>query len=113
MKKLYILLLTLIIPFGILAKGDINDSEPIETSEATIDYWDNLKIYPNPSVKYVNIENAKGAVLDVFNISGQKVFSRQLTRPRYVLDIGNWEQGAYYFRFRGKQGVKTQKVIVK
>ena len=117
MKKLYIILSILLIPYIAGTTGkNVNtkaDNPVTATEEVVVDFWENLKIYPNPSVKYLYIENAKGAVLDVFNVSGKKVFSRQLTRPRFVLDVESWKQGAYFFRFRGEQGVKTEKVIVK
>lgn len=88
------------------------NATPSFESEVVVDYWESLKIYPNPSTNYLYIENAKGAVLDVFDVTGKTIMSRQLTRNRFVIDVNTWNEGVYFFRFRGDRGVETKKVIV-
>jgi hypothetical protein len=68
------------------------------------------KIYPNPSDGIINIEVAEPSLVEIFAISGVRVFRKQVTETaRFSLQ----NKGVYIVRVTDGSGVYTGKVIVK
>ena len=95
-----------------------------------------LKVFPNPASQKVTIEMPeylliekgaggvssstvyhkwKSTTLEVYNLSGKKVFEKEIIRAQSSIDIdvSKWPGGMYYFRLMyNKQVVAGEKVII-
>ncbi len=71
---------------------------------------DNVNIYPNPTNGVFNIENVRGADVEVFNLVGQRVFSAIEVEENISVDLSNLSEGTYVVRISGTNSVKTQKI---
>jgi hypothetical protein len=119
---------TIVPDCGILVSVD----EPFVNPESVT-----LKVYPNPTDRAVTIdfpkhivvkngnssfgsttvyEKWKSTLLEVFNLSGERVFQKEIIRsePSLELNVSSWPAGMYYFKlsFKG-QTVAGEKVVVK
>jgi hypothetical protein len=55
----------------------------------------NLKIYPNPSTGLVNIENASGMEINIYDISGNIVYVNKNLNQNNQIDLSSLSQGIY------------------
>lgn len=77
----------------------------------------NLKVYPNPSTNYVNIElsNTKEQLLsaELYNLQGQLVqIEYQLKNSQFIFDINNLVQGMYILKIQTDKGVYSKSVSI-
>ena len=102
---------------GIVALYDDCESEMV-----TVDfYWDFTSveetamvttIYPNPASSNFTIECANDAMVEIYNLVGQKVYSAQ--GKVFNVDSSNWDKGIYLVNVKDQKGaVKTQKLVVR
>lgn len=71
---------------------------------------DNSSIYPNPAKDYINIVNAKGKVLFVYNSIGEQVFSKKIVEENENLNLNiNLISGVYLYKIDNSQ---MKKLIV-
>ncbi|GAB4009135.1 hypothetical protein GCM10028808_16700 [Spirosoma migulaei] len=77
-----------------------------------------LSIYPNPSttgtITIETIENLKNADVDVFSLSGQKLFSTQvpILDERKSIDLSGLSQGIYLVRVRSAGFDVSRRIII-
>ncbi len=71
---------------------------------------DNINVYPNPTNGVFNIENVRGADVEVFNLIGQRVFSAVEVEENISVNLSNLSEGTYVVRISGTNSVKTQKI---
>lgn len=77
-----------------------------------------LSVYPNPatggSISIETVEDLKNAEVDIFSLTGQKLFSSQvpLLNERKVIDITGLSQGVYLVRVRSAGFDVSKRVIV-
>ncbi|GAB4054834.1 T9SS type A sorting domain-containing protein [Spirosoma litoris] len=77
-----------------------------------------LSIYPNPSttgtITVETIENLKNADIDVFSLSGQKLFSTQvpILDERKAIDLTGLAQGVYLVRVRSAGFDISRRIII-
>ncbi|GAB4001023.1 hypothetical protein GCM10028807_55960 [Spirosoma daeguense] len=77
-----------------------------------------LSVYPNPStdglVLVETVENLKNADIDVFSLTGQRLFSSQipLLDERKALDLTNLSQGVYLVRVRSAGFDVSKRIII-
>lgn len=66
-----------------------------------------LKIFPNPTNQYLNIEALEDEIItvEVFSTSGQNLFSKQLNATQYSLDVSHLASGLYYIKVQTKQNL--------
>ena len=72
----------------------------------------NVKIYPNPTNDYINVENNSNIIIEnveVINILGQNIF----TTNDNIIDLKNFENGVYNIRITLNKGVVLNKKIIK
>jgi hypothetical protein len=96
-----------------------------------------LKVFPNPASRKVMVEMPgylvirtgqqgikvstvyhkwKLTVLEVFDLSGNKIFEKEIIRAQSSLeiDVSQWQRGMYNFRLMyNKQVVASEKVIIR
>lgn len=56
----------------------------------------NLEIYPNPASEIINIESEISVTLNIFNISGTRVYSEKISQGISTVNVGKYSPG-YYF----------------
>ena len=73
----------------------------------------NLKILPNPTTGELNVGGLNGATtLEVFNLLGQKVYSRyEPVNSEETIDISSQPTGVYFVVVKGTDGIITGKVL--
>ncbi len=81
-----------------------------DASQIDIESTNNILVYPNPTNGVFNIENVRGADVEVFNLVGQRVFSAVEVEENISVDLSNLSEGTYVVRISGTNSVKTQKI---
>ncbi|WP_332369682.1 T9SS type A sorting domain-containing protein [Spirosoma telluris] len=75
-------------------------------------------MYPNPSttgtITIETIENLKNADVDIFSLSGQKLFSTQvpILDERKSIDLSGLAQGIYLVRVRSAGFDVSRRIII-
>ena len=77
-----------------------------------------VAVYPNPSSGSIRIDAKKIAGefihLDVYNVAGKKILSLELKKGgNAVIDLGEIENGIYFFRFNTEERSEIKKIIIK
>lgn len=77
------------------------------------DIQNSFRLYPNPVKDFITIETdlLDHAKLNVFNITGQLVLSKELKGASVKLNISNLPSGVYMFQISNDTGTLTKKVI--
>lgn len=77
------------------------------------DIQDSFKLYPNPVKDFITIEmnTLNDAKLDVFDVTGNVVISKELKTISTKLNISNLPAGVYLFRISNDTGTVMKKVI--
>ncbi|MFT5912748.1 MAG: hypothetical protein ACI9XO_004290, partial [Paraglaciecola sp.] len=82
-------------------------------------YDDYIKISPNPTTEYFQIENlqswTKNTQIRIVNALGQTVQTQQMNdaSERVKIDVSGWQPGVYYVQVFNEKGlINTQKVLV-
>ena len=73
-----------------------------------------IKIYPNPTNNYINIEttNIQANKLEIIDVNERILFSKILNdKNREQVDISNFSQGIYFVRISGKDFNEVEKII--
>lgn len=73
-----------------------------------------ISIYPNPANSAFNIalENNESLLLELYNISGQLVYTTTLSSSLTVIDIADLRSGVYLIKLIGEESGFQQKLIV-
>lgn len=86
----------------------IEDCDAIETVEAN----GTTNIYPNPSKGIVSISAENLQHVEIYNMTGQKVFETEVSGNEFEYDFGG-STGIYLFKVETAKGIETQRVVVK
>ena len=104
----------------IVLQGDGNFGSQVKQSFSidatnTVDdaFFQNLRIYPNPSTGIFNISGAKDMDVAVFDMLGNQIINKRLNEENTQLSLKNLAKGLYFAKFQkdGKTGIK--KLIIK
>ena len=71
-----------------------------------------LTVSPNPASTEINVENAAGAQISVYNVAGQKVISVENAEANETLNVSNLNAGLYIIRVVNGNEVSTAKVSI-
>ena len=75
-----------------------------------------IKIYPNPVNDNLNLEikypGSEKMELTVYNVLGEKIFQRNVTAGKTILNSSGFSKGIYFLRLAGRN-VSTSKSFVK
>lgn len=85
------------------------DMSGISTEDITLD---NISVYPNPAKDLVNIVNAEGASIEVYNMGGSKVMNIENLTQNHI-DISTLDNGLYIIRIVNGNEMKNVKLEVK
>jgi len=92
-----------------------NTAEASKTPEGRID--DNTqtswKVFPNPAKESITISDLPiGSRLDVFDITGKKVYSSDINNEQFTLSTVNFENGVYFVEITHNGAVSNRKIVV-
>ncbi|MFH6942605.1 HYR domain-containing protein [Flavobacterium sp. FlaQc-50] len=76
-------------------------------------FQDSFKLYPNPVKDFITIDVniLNSAKLDVFDVTGNLLITRELKTISTKLNVSNLPVGVYLFRVSNDMGTVTKKVI--
>ncbi|WP_339740292.1 T9SS type A sorting domain-containing protein [uncultured Sunxiuqinia sp.] len=86
--------------------------------DATTDLSENrlnsdfVKVYPNPANNSVRIEASESSSVEVYNLTGQMIYSSHHPFKELEIDVSGWEPGLYVLRGIRKEGGFVKKLIV-
>ncbi len=73
-----------------------------------------FQISPNPATALITIsteESSSQFLISIFNLSGQKIITRQVTGLKTVFDIRDFRPGVYFVRSEGEKAVGVKKFV--
>lgn len=72
-----------------------------------------ISIYPNPFTQIIKISSSKieRGLIEIFDISGNIVFSRSRIDEEEVIDLEKLNSGIYFVRITGDNNTSTKKII--
>lgn len=74
-----------------------------------------VKIYPNPSKDWINIEISSAItnpVIYISDLSGKVLLTRKLDHTFTKVYIGSLRSGAYFVKYKSEKGVKVEKLLI-
>jgi hypothetical protein len=74
-----------------------------------------ISIYPNPATNYLNIDNTskmKNESMEIYNISGQRLFTQRLQEEKTTIDLSGLAKGFYFIKTNTEDNIKTTKLII-
>ncbi len=72
-----------------------------------------ISVYPNPATDFVKVKNAKGYYLEISDMSGRIILSKQLNEDNSNISINSLQKGIYIMRFTNGNKTYTNKLLVK
>jgi len=94
-----------------------NNSESFSNKKLNFDSGVNdfqiksLSIYPNPANDKLSINIEEKATLEIINVQGQIVDTKNLTEKSNNLDLSNLVSGVYTLRIKTDRGIAIRKLI--
>mgnify|MGYP000045588676 CR=1 FL=1 len=73
---------------------------------------ENISIYPNPATTVLNIENAENSSIEVYNMLGQSLYSKNNISLSEQVGVSHLSQGTYFVKITNGNAIKTSKFIV-
>ncbi|WP_177761414.1 T9SS type A sorting domain-containing protein [Flavobacterium sp. I3-2] len=91
------------------------DKTPLSTDTFQLE---NVKVYPNPTVNYLVIENLDGFstndTIEIYNMLGQKIQQQNnLSETTLEINTENWSSGVYIVNVQSNGKVGSYKVVKK
>lgn len=86
----------------------INNDPPISISKLSSD-----KIYPNPTLGKIFIEDAEGYRISLYNSIGMEVLNAVITNNNYTIDVSFLKNGFYMIQLANKNNPTVTKKIIK
>lgn len=85
----------------------------ITTDIADLQQSDAVKIFPNPSNGFVNIQRASSelAEIRIFDVAQKMVFETTMMDSNFVLDLSGF-RGVYFLEIQRENGVVVERVVV-
>ena len=71
-----------------------------------------VNVYPNPATTVINIDNAEGSQISVFDLNGRMISNVESASANQTIDASNLAKGMYIVRIANGNNVITKKVSV-
>ncbi len=91
-------------------------SPPISNEEINNSTMKLAFIYPNPSKDFINVRygaHLKNVSIEIFDISGKKIFVKNLENPISKIDIQNFKIGSYVYHILNDNKIIEKGKIIK
>lgn len=82
-------------------------STPTSIPVSTFSDDTKISLFPNPVQDLLTIEDTYNSQLEIFNISGQKVFDEFVTDDKYSLSTSELKPGIYFLQLKNETGCKS------
>ncbi len=91
-----------------------NENDVLTNINETKSNIKNIKIYPNPSGGYVNVDINRDYRIKVYNVLGNLVFEDILHKNNNTINLNNKEKGIYFIKSFDLNGnlIKISKIIL-
>lgn len=93
-----------------------NDQVCIQVNRGTVGINEiaagEINVYPNPATSVINVANAEGAQISVFDMNGRRVANVENASANEMINSANFAEGLYIVRIVDGQNVTTKKVSV-
>ena len=96
--------------FGAETKGSFKTNELLGVDDLL---QETISLYPNPTNGIVNIENAEGFQIEVYNLLGKVILSKANIANKEVINLTNLTSGVYYIKLQNENTTEVKKVVVK
>jgi len=72
-----------------------------------------VSIFPNPTKGkvYIRLSQTDFVTISIFDITGQLILSESFTGTKSVIDLSSFETGIYFIKLKGKNTLKTARLI--
>lgn len=71
-----------------------------------------ISVYPNPINNVLNIKNATNSSIEVLNMLGQTLITKNNITVEEQVNVASFPQGTYFVKITNGNVVKTEKFIV-
>lgn len=72
-----------------------------------------FKFYPNPVHNTLNIDGSGADIVEIYNVSGKCVLSKNLTESKNSISVESLTSGVYFCKVKGKKKTKSVKFLKK
>ena len=86
----------------------VSITNSVEENEAIL-----ISIYPNPATDVLNIASENINRVEVFNLSGQRIWEGQYCESDITIHTQGWAPGTYLVKVTAQGATKVEKVIVR
>jgi len=96
---------------GMDSRGATMQSLTLSNDDVSLN---DFKISPNPAKSKVTISLPNGATnlkLDVFDVLGKKVMTKNLSSLNSTFDVSKWNSGIYLMRITSDNGTQTKRFV--
>lgn len=85
------------------------------TSTGAVENLNNLLVYPNPASSTIYLESEQSILqqMEVFNVAGQQIFSKNLNSNQHTLSVANLSEGIYLLRVQTDKGLHQKRMVVR
>ena len=90
---------------------DLEGYGDIETSAGN-NLYDLIKIYPNPTMDFLTIDNAKDNEICIFDLLGNVKYKSNASDNTLRINVSDFKNGIYLIRLVGQDGMITRKFEV-
>lgn len=84
---------------------------PIPTSINNLNLVNQIKIHPNPTSKFIQLNINKSYEIQLYNLTGQIIFSKK-ANPNEQIDVSSINSGIYISKISYDQKTSYQKIII-
>ncbi|HIP37021.1 MAG TPA: T9SS type A sorting domain-containing protein [Crocinitomix sp.] len=95
--------------FDLDAIGVINENQNAYIKDNSLASF--ISVFPNPSYGNLNIKSIKSGFLNIYDMSGKKVFNKTCIGNETIF-INSLTKGIYLIKFEFDEGIETKKIIV-
>lgn len=97
-----------------IAQGFLAKLSPDTTDGlGNIDITPFINMFPNPAeeIIHIQIKDEKNSTIEIINIEGQRLYTKELNTNFIQIDISNYPQGIYFVKVKSEDFIKTEKII--
>lgn len=102
--------------------GNVNDRTVINANEVQLTNFivsnenitleNEIGVYPNPTHNYIRVTNADNAVVEVFNMLGEKVLTNTVVDRLGIVNLISLENGTYFVKIHANNQVVTKTIVL-
>lgn len=75
------------------------------------DQLNKVIVYPNPATTVLNINNAENAMVEIYNVLGQVLYTKNNISIQQEIEVSSLNSGTYFVKITNGNAVKTSKFV--